>query len=591
MADHRLQIVLAAKDVTGTAFTKLQGRMTALTKSVVSLRGATVAVAGAAGIGMLIKSSLDAADNIGKTANKLGLTTDALQEYAFMASQSGVATRTMEMGLQRFTRRMAEAVQGKGELKSILEKYNIAVIDAAGNTRKNTDVLEDLADVIKHTEDPAERLRIAFKAFDSEGTALLNTMKNGSQGLKNWAQEARELGLVMDQNLIRASEKANDELDKLTKVIKVNLTSAIVSLAPDIAKITRDISNWTKQNKQDIEDLLAATGKLVTGFGKVLSVAGQIGEVTGVFGMIRHAANIGQPGGASGSWMEEGKEALNKYKEAITETVTETNNLANATTALKATVDTALKATVDTVAQAYQEQTEWSRDMYNTMTAESEISYSAMNEHNSAWAAHSQTNMITVADTATQAADTARQAFERTASYISDSMGTALTDMVTGAKTAKEAFQDMARAIINALIKMILKQIVFNTLSSMFGGTNSLFSFNFAKGGAFDQSGLVPFAQGGIVNRPTIFPFASGTGLMGEAGPEAILPLARTSGGDLGVKAEGGGGGTNNVYNIMAMDSRSIEETLRRNPGAVVKIVDDAMTSNGPLRSTMRRTM
>jgi len=66
-----------------------------------------------------------------------------------------------------------------------------------------------------------------------------------------------------------------------------------------------------------------------------------------------------------------------------------------------------------------------------------------------------------------------------------------------------------------------------------------------AKGNVYAQNGIVPFAQGGIVDKPTIFPFANGTGLMGEAGPEAIMPLTRGDDGRLGVEALGrytGGG-------------------------------------------------
>jgi phage-related minor tail protein len=62
----------------------------------------------------------------------------------------------------------------------------------------------------------------------------------------------------------------------------------------------------------------------------------------------------------------------------------------------------------------------------------------------------------------------------------------------------------------------------------------------------FGANGIVPFAKGGIVNSPTIFPFAKGIGLMGEAGPEAILPLQRGANGKLGV-AGGGGSTTINV--------------------------------------------
>jgi len=60
-------------------------------------------------------------------------------------------------------------------------------------------------------------------------------------------------------------------------------------------------------------------------------------------------------------------------------------------------------------------------------------------------------------------------------------------------------------------------------------------------GAAFDRGNVIPFARGGIFDRPTIFPMARGYGLMGEAGPEVVMPLTRGAGGKLGIKASGGG--------------------------------------------------
>ena len=65
----------------------------------------------------------------------------------------------------------------------------------------------------------------------------------------------------------------------------------------------------------------------------------------------------------------------------------------------------------------------------------------------------------------------------------------------------------------------------------------------------------MPFADGGIVNSPTLFPMRGGTGLMGEAGPEAIMPLARGADGRLGVR--GGAGGVNVTVNIQTPDAQS----------------------------------
>jgi len=108
-----------------------------------------------------------------------------------------------------------------------------------------------------------------------------------------------------------------------------------------------------------------------------------------------------------------------------------------------------------------------------------------------------------------------------------------------------------------------------------------------ANGGVF-PGGISGFSNG-IVNRPTRFNFAQGAGLMGEAGAEAIMPLTRTSDGDLGVKTEGGGGGTTIIIN--AIDSKSFAEVVKRNPQSIVTVIDDALKDRTGLRDTMRSTL
>ncbi|SFS08088.1 phage tail tape measure protein [Yoonia litorea] len=75
----------------------------------------------------------------------------------------------------------------------------------------------------------------------------------------------------------------------------------------------------------------------------------------------------------------------------------------------------------------------------------------------------------------------------------------------------------------------------------------------FADGGTFHQGRVMPFAKGGVVSTPTVFPMRGGTGLMGEAGPEAIMPLARGPDGSLGVRGGGAGHITVNM-NISTPD-------------------------------------
>jgi lambda family phage tail tape measure protein len=94
-------------------------------------------------------------------------------------------------------------------------------------------------------------------------------------------------------------------------------------------------------------------------------------------------------------------------------------------------------------------------------------------------------------------------------------------------------------------------------------GINSVFAglMPFADGGTFSQGRVMPFAQGGVVTQATSFPMRGGRGLMGEAGPEAIMPLARGPDGRLGVQAGGGGRPVSVVMNISTPDVQGFQRS------------------------------
>jgi len=205
-----------------------------------TLGGALIGAATVGGLGALIDRSISAADAIGKTADKIGVGVEALQELRFAAKASGVEQQTLDMALQRFTRRAAEAAQGTGEAKDALAQMGIALRDQSGNLRRSEDLLADVADAFARIEGPAERVRLAFKLFDSEGVALVNLLRGGSGALEEMRERARDLGIVLDEHLVRDAERARTELDTLSQVISANLTRAALEAAPVIA----DLSSW-----------------------------------------------------------------------------------------------------------------------------------------------------------------------------------------------------------------------------------------------------------------------------------------------------------------------------------------------------------
>ena len=97
---------------------------------------------------------------------------------------------------------------------------------------------------------------------------------------------------------------------------------------------------------------------------------------------------------------------------------------------------------------------------------------------------------------------------------------------------------DLSRSTLNNALRPVQNAVGGGIAEAVSGGLGSLFGF--AKGGAFQGGRVQAFAKGGVVGGPTVFPMKGATGLMGEAGPEAIMPLQRGADGRLGVKADAG---------------------------------------------------
>ncbi|MGF7163145.1 tape measure domain-containing protein [Rhodoligotrophos appendicifer] len=123
---------------------------------------------------------------------------------------------------------------------------------------------------------------------------------------------------------------------------------------------------------------------------------------------------------------------------------------------------------------------------------------------------------------------------------------------IRSGESAVDSLKNAVDRLVDSLIEMAIRMAATGIFKGIAGATASGptniipggYTTN-AHGNVYGRGGLTPFARGGVVNRPTLFPFAQGTGLMGEAGPEAILPLKRGANGDLGVtmpSARRGGG-------------------------------------------------
>jgi tape measure domain-containing protein len=156
-------------------------------------------------------------------------------------------------------------------------------------------------------------------------------------------------------------------------------------------------------------------------------------------------------------------------------------------------------------------------------------------------------------------AENLKQIYTDLGTTIKDGVVGAIQGAIDGTKSLGEAAAGVLRNIANRMLDIAVNMALFGSISGMGSKGGGLLGLipgldKRAKGGVYAQNGIQPFARGGIVNGPTLFPFAKGIGLMGEAGPEAIMPLRRGRDGNLGVMSSGGGT-TNVVVNVDASGS------------------------------------
>lgn len=156
-------------------------------------------------------------------------------------------------------------------------------------------------------------------------------------------------------------------------------------------------------------------------------------------------------------------------------------------------------------------------------------------------------------------------------SRLADSFGTRLVTSMASAvvhgRKLSDVFKGLGMSLANQALTAALRPLG-NMVGNLLGGLMPS-----AKGNVLAQGRIMPFAEGGIVNSPVLFPLKGGTGLMGEAGPEAIMPLARGADGKLGVRMGGGDAGRGVTVNISTPDV----EGFRQSQGQVAAMIARAV--------------
>jgi len=231
-----------------------------------SLKRVTIAAAGlgvalsAVALTTFTKSAFTAIDSLAKTADKLGITTEALAGLRLAATETGVAANTLDMALQRMVRRVAEAAQGTGEAKSALKELGLSA--TALNRLSPDQQFHAIAKAMGKVKNQSDRVRLSMKLFDSEGVALVNTLKLGKSGLDETAQAARDLGLAVSRESARGVERAIDAWGRFKSALQGIFTSIAIEIAPIIEAMSVNLTKLLSQG--------GAAGSIGKGIGEAI---------------------------------------------------------------------------------------------------------------------------------------------------------------------------------------------------------------------------------------------------------------------------------------------------------------------------------
>lgn len=218
------------------------------------LKGLAAAFAGSQAIKFLngmIQQTAAVGDGLDKAQARVGMTARALQELRYAGEQSGVATRNLDISLQRFNRRTAEAVQGTGVAKAAFEQMGVRLRDiSTGAVRPMEEILGDVADRMAAIDDEGERVRLAFQFFDTDGAPMVNMLKGGSAALEQMRAEARELGVVMSDELIAASVQLTSQKQRLRDTLIGLRNVYATQMIPWMDRGIQRFVEWVRVNRE-----------------------------------------------------------------------------------------------------------------------------------------------------------------------------------------------------------------------------------------------------------------------------------------------------------------------------------------------------
>ena len=245
--------------------------------------GTGAVVAGLGAVSLALKRSADSADDLAKESRRLNFPIEELQQYKFIAEQSGVSQELLSKSLGAFSKRMGEAAGGMGPLASGLKKINPELLKQLQGTDDVAQALDIVVDAMRNADSATERAAIANAAFSRSGLKLANIADLSAEKMAALKKEMAENGLVTMQEAEQA-EAFNDSMNSLRRAVGSLLSKVLIPLMPALTDMIRGWRAWLVANKEllklKVQELFE---RLKTTFDKIKSALADANKESNFF--------------------------------------------------------------------------------------------------------------------------------------------------------------------------------------------------------------------------------------------------------------------------------------------------------------------
>lgn len=604
MATETVSIVIKAFDQTQKALRGIKAAFGKLSKVFFSFKTALVAAVGAGGLGLLISQSLKSIDALAKTSSRIGTTTDALSKLQYAGELAGIETNTLNMAMQRFVRRTAEAANGTGEAVSAFRRLRL---DAEKLQQVPLDErMKLLAESFKNLKSEEEKLAVAFRLFDSEGTAVINMLKQTGDEMDAVFKEAEQLGLVLSEETAQGVEDANDAFTRLRALFRGMVLQITAAVAPALEALFTHLKNVKLEAldgtdgvkgfaKAIVEKFLSAVRSMIVGISQIhtafnnllfdLNVA--IFDFRRIFGLdglsdaeqeIRKKIidiNRGLQAIAKGEQEDTNFNSayiLNKLGYPSVEAMrAEAKRLIAENDRIVASLQRPVKpkapdysewlATFDRLIAGIEEKTD------SVKSAMEEVTVTAQKPWYMPFINGVKMFGNSLDELVNEKLPDLKQMVDSFALQTMNNFTQAFVDGVTGAKSFGEAIRNLAKSVVDSLIKMLVQYYITKPLfDAISGGISSAFP-TASGGGGGGGMGMQGLARGGVATGGAPY-------LVGEKGPEIFVPSTT---GRVVPNDQLGGSGVTVVQNINV--TTGVQQTVRAEIANLLPQISNAAKS------------